>query len=253
MRLAVLSDIHGNAAALEAVLADLHQHGGADKHWILGDLCAFGPRPRECLDIIRGLKNTDVIGGNTDRYLVTGERPRHRVESESGFATLASEMVERETNFSWTLSVLSFKDYEYLSKLRPELDVHVPGYGWVVGFHGAPGSDERQLLPDTPDEELLDQMLDRDGRLGFGGHTHIPMDRSVGAWRVVNVGSVGMPRGDQRACYALATFDKDSVTIALRQVVYDVSAVVEDIKSKHAAWQWFAGRIQEQPTTQPGA
>jgi predicted phosphodiesterase len=78
MRLAVLSDIHGNRLALEAVLHDLKQCGGADKTWVLGDLCAFGPRPVECLHLIRDLPQTEVIRGNTDRYLVTGERPTLR-------------------------------------------------------------------------------------------------------------------------------------------------------------------------------
>src|SRR5438045_8311754 len=75
MRLAVLSDIHGNILAFEAALRDLRQQGGADKMWILGDLCAFGPRPLECLQLIRDLPQAEVISGNTDRYLVTGERP----------------------------------------------------------------------------------------------------------------------------------------------------------------------------------
>ena len=73
MRLAVLSDIHGNLLALEAVLRDLKQSGGADQTWILGDLCVCGPFPVECLQQIRDLPHTDVISGNTDRYLVTGE------------------------------------------------------------------------------------------------------------------------------------------------------------------------------------
>ncbi|MCC7452288.1 MAG: metallophosphoesterase family protein, partial [Anaerolineae bacterium] len=69
MRLAVLSDIHGNILALEAVLRDLKQMGGADKTWVLGDLCAFGPRPAECIQMVRELAGVSVIIGNTDRYV----------------------------------------------------------------------------------------------------------------------------------------------------------------------------------------
>src|SRR5687768_3792500 len=82
MRLAVLSDIHGNLTALESVLEDLHAAGGADQVWVLGDLAAFGSRPVECIQRVQGLSetfgkdNVRVIRGNTDRYLVTGERPR---------------------------------------------------------------------------------------------------------------------------------------------------------------------------------
>src|SRR5215470_4767909 len=75
MRLAILSDIHGNLLALEAVLQDLEEAGGADKLWILGDLVAYGPRPAECLARIRDLKEAKVIAGNTDRYVFNGDRP----------------------------------------------------------------------------------------------------------------------------------------------------------------------------------
>ena len=82
MRLAVFSDIHGNLTALEAVLQDMEQVGGIDLTWCLGDLAAFGPRPVECIRRVKALAEVDegkkfkVIGGNTDRYLISGERPK---------------------------------------------------------------------------------------------------------------------------------------------------------------------------------
>src|SRR5215468_12577089 len=82
MRLAILSDIHGNLLALQAVLDDLKQAGGADKTWVLGDLCAFGPRPAECIQILRELKEAEIIGGNTDRYVITGQLPRWRGDAK---------------------------------------------------------------------------------------------------------------------------------------------------------------------------
>src|SRR4051812_15315475 len=92
-RLAVLSDIHGNLLALEAVLHDLEQLGGADKIWILGDLCAFGPRPVEVLDKINELKDARVISGNTDRYLVTGQRPKLNTPKDEAEWQLAQNMM----------------------------------------------------------------------------------------------------------------------------------------------------------------
>jgi predicted phosphodiesterase len=237
LRLAVLSDIHGNLVALEAVLADLKQAGGADKTWVLGDLCAFGPRPVECLQVIRELPNAKVISGNTDRYLVTGERPSDRPKDEAEWRALPDKLRQREANFAWTVSKLSFADYEFLTKLRHELSLEAPGYGWLIGYHGAPGDDERIILPDTPAEEALDQMLDREARLGFGGHTHTPMDRDLGTWRLVNVGSVGMPKDMSRANYALVTIDDGTANVDLRNVEYDLQAVATDMQQlDHPMW-----------------
>ena len=75
MRLAILSDIHGNAIALKAVLADIERLGGVDALWILGDLVAIGPDPIGVLECIAALPQVYCTRGNTDRYVVTGERP----------------------------------------------------------------------------------------------------------------------------------------------------------------------------------
>src|SRR5215470_4199260 len=128
MRLAVLSDIHGNLTALQAVLDDLKSAGGADKMWVLGDSCAFGPHPAECLKVLRDLPNTEIISGNTDRYLVTGLRSPRRPKDEAEWAKMAETLRTREEPFIWLTTRLNWSDYEYLSKLPRELDLHVPGY-----------------------------------------------------------------------------------------------------------------------------
>jgi predicted phosphodiesterase len=251
MRLAVFSDIHGNLAAFEAVLNDLRNAGGADKTWILGDLCAFGPRPTECINIIRDMPECSLIGGNTDRYLVTGERhPLPRIKEEAGWQKRVKEVQTRDANLAWTLAQFSFADYEFLAKiLRRELDLKIPGYGWAIGYHGTPGNDEGYMFPDTSSEEVVDQFSDREGRLGFGGHTHLPMDRDLGRWRVVNVGSVGLPKDEMRACYALVSFSEGNpaaVEIELRRVEYDYESVVTDLRQQgNPSWEWSAEQIKK--------
>ena len=84
MRIAILSDIHGNSIALDAVLGDLERRGGADQHWLLGDLVAMGPDPIGVLERITALPNASFVRGNTDRYLVTGERPPPTIEAAVG-------------------------------------------------------------------------------------------------------------------------------------------------------------------------
>src|SRR5579859_3886540 len=175
MRLAILSDIHGNLLALQAVLEDLKQAGGADKVWVLGDLVAFGPRPAECLQVIRDIPQVEVIGGNTDRYVINGQfpgwlresRPKDEEQWRAAPAQMREWLAHWAGNITWTIGKLSFADYEYLSKLHHGLEVEIPGYGWAIGYHAVPGDDEALILPDTPAEETLDQFLFAEGRIGF--------------------------------------------------------------------------------------
>ncbi|MEP0762350.1 MAG: metallophosphoesterase family protein, partial [Chloroflexota bacterium] len=113
----------------------------------------------------------------------------------------------------------------------------VKGFGWIVGFHAVPGDDETVMRPDTPDDVLLDALLDREGRVALCGHTHLPMDRRLDGWRWVNVGSVGLPfDGDPRACYALLHFDGGRLHVEHCRVQYDVQAVIDRLVAPNKAW-----------------
>ncbi|MEZ4669142.1 MAG: metallophosphoesterase family protein [Anaerolineae bacterium] len=254
MRLAVISDIHGNLAALELVLADLEASGGADLTWCLGDLAAFGPRPAECIRRVKALAEADegkkfkVIGGNTDRYMVNGERPRFpSAKDADGLKQMIAEWRNLNAGLLWGVEQLSFDDYEFLKKIRgQELSQDVEGYGHIIGYHAIPGNDETNLTPETPDEEARDFLLDREGRLAFGGHIHRQFDKEVRGWRVVNVGSVGMPFDAKgQASWALVTFEGGQATVDLRRVPYDVEAVITDMEVVgFPVVEWSAKRLR---------
>lgn len=258
MRLAVLSDIHGNLIALETVLADLAAQGGADITWCLGDLAVFGSRASECIQRIKALteenegKTFKTIGGNTDHYLIKGTRfPMSSVKEEAEFEKFVRFIHDRDTIMNWNLSTLSWEDYEFLKKIRHgELHLSVEGYGDVIGYHAVPGNDESMLLPDTPDEEAVDYLLDREGRLGIGGHTHLQMDREIGRWRLINVGSVGLSNDHPGyAQYGLFTFENGDVNIELRNIPYDVEAVLDDLdEAGHPVPEWIESRIRPKQT-----
>jgi len=260
MRLAVLSDIHGNLTAFEAVLADLEAQGGADITWLLGDFAAFGPRPSECVQRVKAMvdavkddekkKHTiRVIRGNTDRWVVYGQRPKwpaaKDAEALPAFRASLHDMTQR---LEWCLDQLSFDDYDFLHKMGGEVDLSVEGYGWVIGYHAVPGDDDSPaLMPDSSDEEAADAMLDREGRLGIGGHTHRQMDRTIGAWRVINVGSIGFPFDNHpgKAQYGIFTFENGDVQVDLRNIDYDFESVIADSQARaNPATEWLAKTLR---------
>src|SRR5690606_35408034 len=118
--LAVLSDIHGNLTAFEIDWADVQAQSEFDEIWVLGDLAAFGPRPAECIRQVRqlqeeiGKEKFKVIGGNTDRYLVNGTRPRTpSAKDEEAFHKLVSAWQGRDMALNWAVEQISYEDYEF--------------------------------------------------------------------------------------------------------------------------------------------
>ncbi len=230
-RMAVLSDIHGNLLALEAILADLERQGQPDVYWVLGDLVAFLPWPRETLERLRSLPNVAFLQGNTDRYLVTGRRPLAPVHSPEDWARMPAFLEMRDALFRWTVERLAWEDYLFLRDLPTRLEMDMPGYGRVVGVHAVPGDDETNIFPDTPEEEILPHLAGLDASMLIYGHTHRPLDRSVGGVRLVNPGSIGFSLdGDPRVGYALLDFRGAECTVAIRRVEYDMDAVIAELE-----------------------
>ncbi len=255
MRLAVLSDIHGNLPALQAVLADMECCGDFDMTWCLGDLAALGGQPRECVQALLALRDRwgedkfKLIGGNTDRYLVTGARlPFARAKDDTEFAAYRAQVLSSSAIFAWNLSQLNWQEYELLRDiLGHETKLTVAGYGTVIGVHAIPGDDESVALrPDSPQEEAADALLDRQGRLALCGHTHHAMDRGVGSWRVVNPGSVGLSFGNPgRAEWAILEWQDGDLSVDLRRVPYDVEATLQAwAELGYPELDWISARLR---------
>ena len=222
MRYALLSDVHGNLPALDAVLIDVERRG-VDATFHLGDLVGYGAWPSE---VVERLHDGRVAGvaGNYDSTVATGHRhcgcrsesPRQEELAHAGYAwTLAhtSDVAKRR------LAALPFR-----LDLRP-LGGHVAG-PTVVLVHATPASNLVYVTGDRPDEFLRKQA--DAGRLRAGdvlcfGHTHVPWQRAVDGVTFVNTGSVGRPKdGDPRAGWVLLDCDADGVRAEHVRVAYDV-------------------------------
>ncbi|NEU31208.1 metallophosphoesterase family protein [bacterium LRH843] len=217
MRIAFLSDIHGNATALEAVLRDVQQQQ-VDKICILGDLCFRGPEPKRTLDLIRSL-NAKVLKGHSDEWLVRGINKGEIPEDQE-------EIVKQE--IEWTLQRLDEDDIAYLRDLPTELIVEDRLDLNIHAFHATPSNLLDIILPDEK-KQIEDIIMARDSAdLYVYGHLHEPFIRSMHGKNIVNTGSVGMPfDGHPLASYLVVEVGEGRHRLHINRVPYNREHVVE--------------------------
>lgn len=180
MRIALISDLHGNQLALEAVLSDVARVG-VDRIVCLGDTATLGPHPREVLGRLRELRCTCILG-NHDAFLLEPELVHSYSE-----APIIAEAV------AWCRDRLRSEDFELVRSFVPRLEIPLEGEQRLFVYHGTPRSHTEDLLATTP-PEIVDEMLGgHSATVWAGGHTHIQMLRQHAGMLIVNPGSVGMP------------------------------------------------------------
>jgi predicted phosphodiesterase len=193
----VLSDVHGNAVALAAVLDEL---ATVEPDLVVfgGDL-TWGPSPQETLALVDALRTpAQFVRGNADRAL--GEpatTPRSR----------------------WMLAMHTPEQLEFLASFAETVSATVEGLGPVRFCHGSPRSDEELITFATPETRMRALMDGVEERVLVSAHTHLQFDREVGGIRSVNAGSVGMPYVDGAAGVYWALLGPD---VELRRTGYDL-------------------------------
>lgn len=229
MRIALLSDIHGNSVALDAVLADIQAQGGVEGYWVLGDLVALGHDPAGVLERLTTLPNVQYVRGNTDRYTVSGDRPPPTIADAAANPSLIARLVEMAGTFAWTQGALTATGWlDWLKRLPLELRVDLPDGTRFLGVHASPGRDDGAgIAPDMSDDAIGASLEGCEADLVCVGHTHRPVNRRVGPWHVVNLGSLSdPPTAERRASYVLLQADKTGYQVEHRLVEYDREAVV---------------------------
>ncbi|NJK49054.1 metallophosphoesterase family protein [Candidatus Gracilibacteria bacterium] len=234
MKIAVMSCIHGNYPALEAVLDDCDRNS-CEKIYCLGDLVGYGPHPNAVVEMIRSL-DIPTVQGCWDEDIVEGLNA-----CECSYPSLLAEKRGKLAH-EWTNRQVYPETREYLAQLP-----HTIKEGNLCFVHGSPHSNHEYLLPEIDAFTALERVLSTDADVLFCGHTHIPYIRTLDAEelqvkvrqpntqqeeyltftapikRIINVGSVGEPRhGRPNATYVI--YDTDTEAVTLREVEYNYQA-----------------------------
>lgn len=235
MRLGIIADIHGNDVALRAVLKDAERLE-VDRWWALGDLVLFGPRPAEVLERLRGQPGLSMLGGNTDRYVLTGEQPApHATAADAaGSVDLVERHAAMAAGIGWTRGVLDQAGLlSHLAVLPTQLRLQLPGGATVLGVHASPGADDGPgIEPGLADEQLRPLLTGCGADVVIGGHTHVATDRLVDGIRALNPGSADLPRTCGTASWILLEDDGQALAVTHRGVPFDVDAVVSDLRRR---------------------
>lgn len=220
-RLALLSDIHGNRVALEAVLDDLDRHG-VDEIVCLGDVATLGPEPAAVVETLAARCERLVLGNHEEFVLDANTVGRY---------TDVPVIID---SIDWCRSQLDAHHLGYLATARPFHRLEVDGTE-VLLFHGSPSSNTVDLLASTPPDELDVLLGDGTATVLVGGHTHLQLLRQHRGRLLVNPGSIGMPfecyvGGRQptimaHAEYAVLEVDRGRVEVRLQRVPLDRSCL----------------------------
>ncbi|GCE11444.1 metallophosphoesterase family protein [Tengunoibacter tsumagoiensis] len=237
MRLALISDIHGNLTALEAVLADIAQRQ-IKEIICLGDVSTGGPHPREVLRRIQAL-DCPVVMGNNDDWVLS---PRLRD------CTTQTAQNNQDINL-WCTQQHTKADKDFIRTFHPNISWPLPNGKILLFYHGSPRSFSEFIVPTTPNEIFEEAFAGFEADIFIGGHSHMQMFRRYRKKIVINPGSIGramdrvFPLEEVRhspwAEYAILTIEDGGLSVEHRHVQFDIHAFIRDIHTSgmpHAQW-----------------
>lgn len=237
MRLALISDIHGNSVALEAVLNALTTQN-VTQLICLGDLASTGPQPCEVIKRLQEI-NCPVVQGNMDAWLL---------QPEPQALTDLRQQRWQEIDL-WCAEQLSATDQAYLHTFQPTIEYPLPGGKVLLCYHGSPRSYKERILATTPEETLEQAFAATQKDIMVGGHTHIQLFRRYKDILVLNPGSVGLamdriaPSHEIRqpawAEYAIIDCTEASLHVELHRVAFKLERLIQVINASgmpHADW-----------------
>ena len=228
--IALISDIHANLPALEAVLADIDGRTEIEHVYHIGDLVGYAPWPDETVALCRA-RGIAGVAGNYDSTVATGH-PHCGCQYDDPVQQALSSQ-----SYAWTLRNTSPSSKAWLGRLPFRLDIRLGGGhasgSTVILVHGTPLRNTVYWTGDRDDDfctKMADLASARAGDVLAFGHTHKPWWRTVEDVHFVNTGSVGRPKdGDARAGYVVLNFDDGQFDVTFRRIEYDVQRAMAAI------------------------
>ena len=222
MRIAILSDVHANALALEAVYADIRSQR-IDEVVFLGDLVMTGPRPREAYSLMKEINPVVWLQGNTDNWV-------EAINGDFVPSTSKEEFIKSLNDFA--CARLGEAERHDLAGRHIMQTLKLGGLD-IAFCHGSPTSFSQGILPDTPQDELEVIASSLGGSMLCCGHTHTRFFMEYKGTRICNFGAVSMPGTDrcQSARYGILDIrNSDTVAWECRDVLFDIDAFFLDMK-----------------------
>lgn len=221
IKTAVISDIHGNMQALEAVLKDIEAEK-CDKIFCLGDLAMAGPEPIRTIEKIKEIYekgNFELIQGNTDEMIA--DYSPAVIDKVKSFPVMAKALEN-------DVKIIPDNLKEFLRNLPKQEQLEIEGVK-ILLVHGSPRKNDENISPDLPIEKIEEMLEGVSADLIFCGHTHIPCGYQTSKRQtVVNDGSVGRPfTPSPQACYAVVNFNSGDFDVKHKFVDYDKQTASE--------------------------
>jgi putative phosphoesterase len=213
LKLVVISDIHSNLDAFQAITWHLPPHDGL---LCLGDVVGYGPQPNEVIQHLQNLNPEVVLMGNHDYAVVTGD--------VAGFTHHAADAI------MWTRSHINHGNLNYLKGLLPSAKLKIDGTQMAF-FHGSPKDPlSEYIFPGISNSQARELIREGGASVVLLGHTHVPMVYPFEEQMLANPGSVGQPRdGDPRASFGILNTSNNHVSFEIIRIRYDVEPVAGKI------------------------
>jgi len=220
MKIALISDIHANLPALEAILKDAHKRN-VEAIWNMGDILGYGAFPNQVIELAIEENIQSIIGNYDDKVLKVKEKKKDWKKGKTP---------EKWVAYEWTYKNLTKSNSDYLDALPNEIRLEIEGKKFLF-THASPESNEEHLAPDTPEERLEELANKADADVIIFGHSHIPFKRKVGKVWFINPGSVGRQSdGDPRTSYAILNIRHPNLfRIDHYRIEYDIERAIEAI------------------------